>query len=419
MRKYLLPIMITLCHMVCGQELEWEIIPFPFSDCETYDIKTNPQGDLFVTGTLGLFRSQNQGNSWECVYNYNTKSSVAARHNSYPMDITSNGRIYIGGAGIANCMLYSDDNGETWHEAPILDDVMVINDIKCRGNDTIFIGLTFYNDQNGSRLAYSFNACSTWTCVNLNEGHDTEDAVEIDISNDGAVYVTCHGYVPGTGVAYKSMDWGETWNLVCGTEKIHQKDQRWGYKTLTAIDSSMVVFNASNQKDMLRESGYIVLGVYGSILVEDTIFIGNGMETNYVSVDKCVSFITFDSQYGAWAYKMALGRDGHLYGTTWNWGNNDTRILRSTNNINTIVGSCTTINEVIPTEATLYPNPVENTLLIISDEMVSIAIYDATGKTMVRTTDKHIDMTMYKPGIYIVSITFNDGRNHVQKIVKK
>ena len=253
----------------------------------------------------------------------------------------------------------------------------------------------------------------------LNEGHDTEDAVEIDISNDGAVYVTCHGYVPGTGVAYKSMDWGETWNLVCGTEKIHQKDQRWGYKTLTAIDSSMVVFNASNQKDMLRESGYIVLGVYGSILVEDTIFIGNGMETNYVSVDKCVSFITFDSQYGAWAYKMALGRDGHLYGTTWNWGNNDTRILRSTNNINTIVGSCTTINEVIPTEATLYPNPVENTLLIISDEMVSIAIYDATGKTMVRTTDKHIDMTMYKPGIYIVSITFNDGRNHVQKIVKK
>ncbi len=75
--------------------------------------------------------------------------------------------------------------------------------------------------------------------------------------------------------------------------------------------------------------------------------------------------------------------------------------------------------EITEKPSYVVPNPVENTLSIIADEVVTTAIYDATGKMIVKTTDKHIDMAMYKPGIYIVSITFNDGRNHVQKIVKK
>lgn len=65
------------------------------------------------------------------------------------------------------------------------------------------------------------------------------------------------------------------------------------------------------------------------------------------------------------------------------------------------------------------PNPVVNNLSIISDEVISVAVYDATGKMMVRTTDKHIDMTMYKPGIYIVSITFDDGKCQSEKVIKK
>ena len=65
------------------------------------------------------------------------------------------------------------------------------------------------------------------------------------------------------------------------------------------------------------------------------------------------------------------------------------------------------------------PNPVENLLSIISDEMASVAVYDATGRMMVKTTDKRIDMSTFKPGIYIVSIAFNDGRCHLEKVIKK
>lgn len=75
--------------------------------------------------------------------------------------------------------------------------------------------------------------------------------------------------------------------------------------------------------------------------------------------------------------------------------------------------------EKIEKTSYVVPNPVENMLSIISDEVASVAIYDATGRLMVETTDKQLDMTMYKPGLYFVSVLFNDGRCHVQKIVKK
>ena len=65
------------------------------------------------------------------------------------------------------------------------------------------------------------------------------------------------------------------------------------------------------------------------------------------------------------------------------------------------------------------PNPVDDVLTIVSDEMASVAVFDATGRLLVKTTDSQIDMSAYKPGIYFVSITANDGRNCLQKIIKR
>lgn len=67
----------------------------------------------------------------------------------------------------------------------------------------------------------------------------------------------------------------------------------------------------------------------------------------------------------------------------------------------------------------VVPNPVENILSIISEEMVSVAVYDAMGRLVVRTADKDIDTSALKPGIYVVSITFNNGGCHLEKVIKK
>lgn len=67
----------------------------------------------------------------------------------------------------------------------------------------------------------------------------------------------------------------------------------------------------------------------------------------------------------------------------------------------------------------IAPNPVENVLSIFSDEIASVTVYDATGRMLLKTTDNQIDMTACKPGIYIISITSNDGKCHLEKVIKK
>lgn len=65
------------------------------------------------------------------------------------------------------------------------------------------------------------------------------------------------------------------------------------------------------------------------------------------------------------------------------------------------------------------PNPVENVLSIISDEIASVTVYDATGRLLVKTTGNQINMSACMPGIYIVSITSYDGKCHLEKVIKK
>lgn len=67
----------------------------------------------------------------------------------------------------------------------------------------------------------------------------------------------------------------------------------------------------------------------------------------------------------------------------------------------------------------IVPNPIESVLYIISDAIVSVDIYDVMGRKLVKTTDNQIDMSTFRPGIYIVSIVFNNGKNYQGKVIKK
>lgn len=78
-----------------------------------------------------------------------------------------------------------------------------------------------------------------------------------------------------------------------------------------------------------------------------------------------------------------------------------------------------TMDENTEKTSLVAPNPIDNMLSIISDEMASVTVYNATGRILVKTTDRQIDMSAFRSGIYIVSITFNDGKCHLEKVIKK
>ncbi|MCT3897526.1 T9SS type A sorting domain-containing protein [Elizabethkingia anophelis] len=70
-----------------------------------------------------------------------------------------------------------------------------------------------------------------------------------------------------------------------------------------------------------------------------------------------------------------------------------------------------------------YPNPVMDELSILSDRKIqTVAIYGPTGQKMnVRSNsvNDRLDMRNYEAGVYIINVTFDDGRSDSFKVVKK
>ncbi len=77
------------------------------------------------------------------------------------------------------------------------------------------------------------------------------------------------------------------------------------------------------------------------------------------------------------------------------------------------------VNDVDFKELTLYPNPVENSLNIVSDdEIEKIEIYDVQGRKInVEKMKNNINFTTFNKGIYFLKI-FTKNRVSTNKVIK-
>ena len=63
-------------------------------------------------------------------------------------------------------------------------------------------------------------------------------------------------------------------------------------------------------------------------------------------------------------------------------------------------------NEIFDTiNFKIYPNPVNNILSIKSANEVNSIIYDITGKKVLESSLKNINLSLFSKGIYIIKIT--------------
>ena len=80
------------------------------------------------------------------------------------------------------------------------------------------------------------------------------------------------------------------------------------------------------------------------------------------------------------------------------------------------------VKEAKEVQVSVYPNPVRNTLYIKSmgNEIKEIVIMDLLGKSMPQPNETEaIDMSQFKPGIYLIRITTKQGSTVTHKIVKQ
>jgi hypothetical protein len=185
----------------------WEVLPFPDSLTITC-LAINQQGDIFVgTNTMtaydGVFRSQDEGQTWEFVLDMGLYGPAS-------IAITDDGIIFVLGGGLGWHLTKSFDNGQTWESLSMPDYGGKVK-IVAQGNDTLFVSQWA---SNGAMLLKSENGGLDWEVVFTTEDHTSEYIHDIAIAPNGDIYISLSCFFPDMGGVYKSTDGGATWEFL-------------------------------------------------------------------------------------------------------------------------------------------------------------------------------------------------------------
>ena len=66
----------------------------------------------------------------------------------------------------------------------------------------------------------------------------------------------------------------------------------------------------------------------------------------------------------------------------------------------------------------IFPNPGHGNFKIVGNEIKDIEVRDITGQLLHKTKSKNIDICDFENGMYLVSITNNNGEKFIRKFVK-
>jgi hypothetical protein len=184
----------------------WKILPFP-EEHSISNLKINANGELFVSAVNnnqqnGLFRSKNEGLSWEMVLN-------TSNFQIYSFSINPNGNIFVSTGGFYPFRA-SFDNGATWDTIPIPTFTGIAR-IEFLGTDTLLLGT---ETGNGALLLSTNDLGNTWDTLFITENHTSEYVSDIAIAPNGDIYISLMCYFADMGGVYKSTDGGNTWQFL-------------------------------------------------------------------------------------------------------------------------------------------------------------------------------------------------------------
>lgn len=264
----------------------WELLPFPDS-LDISCLAVNQQGDIFVgtntnTAYDGVFRSQDDGQTWELVLDMGVygPSSIA---------INESGEIFVLGGGPGWDLTKSSDNGQTWQSFTMPDYGGKVK-IVAQGNDTLFVSEWA---SNGAMLLKSVNGGLDWEVVFTTENHTSEFVADIVIAPNGNICIGLGCYLPDMGGLYRSNSGGADWEF-------------------------LGLFNRMVENLEYNEQGDLIIGVRGGN--DGTGGIYTIYHDNPYQIVECLAGLNING--------LALNSAGHIYaGTAWPDG-----ILVSTDN---------------------------------------------------------------------------------------
>ncbi len=409
--------LISFAPMLHAQDF-WERIEIPDSVTASC-IATNKQGHIFIgvgkSGESGgVYRSMDDGQSWECVYDNQN-------HGVREIAINSKDEIYVGKNGF-NKVIISTDNGENWDILEIQTlEYGTIAKIFFIGTDTVYIS---NRNSIGPQITYTFNNWESWnTC--LVTGKSEEYISDFGLTSKGELYVSLNCYFRDQGGLYRSLDYGRTWeytgllNHQVGAMAINSKDEvftgDWYVMYDSLVSGMYAVFEGSSTPELTFE-----MRNFTDILIDK-------QDNIYVAAAYC-SFL-FDEEgqncellSGSFLpapIEMVAANNGHVYGYSSSF------IVKSRDKIITEIEKI----EFVPgcPSIVISPNPAGNFITVnkdicdIIDESFALQVFDIEGKHLACFEHAHIaqplDISTLKAGLYFIRFQVR-GTVYTGKFIK-
>ncbi|MGV8112149.1 hypothetical protein SDC9_24929 [bioreactor metagenome] len=396
----------------------WEILPFPDNQ-NISTLKVNSAGEIFV-GTVtgyqdnGIFRSDNDGLTWEMILN-------TRNFQIFAMSINPIGNIFVGTGDGFYPFLASFDNGLSWDTIPVPFS-SGFGEIAFYGQDTVLVGTGAYN---GAIVLSTPDLGISWDTLFLTENHTSEYVADIAISPNGDIAIGLGCHLPDMGGLYRSTNGGTEWEflglfnrMVENLEYNEQGDLiigvRGGYDGTGGI---YAIYHDNPDQIVERLAGPNINGL--ALNSAGHIYAGSGWPHGvWVSTDNGLSFHLENSGLPYCPIgNIELDNDDYIYALLEGGSH---FIYRTT---------CTTVTGVnkLPGynnngSLFIFPNPASDFISIkeigLNNE-ISVIFYNQLGliTSTIELTSDRVDISHLEKGIYIVEIKSNSGVGR-QKFIK-
>lgn len=188
---------------VCDQDgvtVQWQATTKRFDMSTVLGLVANADGHIFVmmpnplsvTGAGGIFRSTDNGQSWQVVHQFDSNDFAEAG-----MAISNSGVIY--GMHVLEGVVRSEDNGDTWSKV-FTPANTALSEVVVGANNQVFITTAI----NGKGIYRSANGVDDWQ--NRATGLPADGLLTLAAAPDGTLYAG--GF---SNTIYRSGDNGDTW----------------------------------------------------------------------------------------------------------------------------------------------------------------------------------------------------------------
>lgn len=406
MKKLASILLILIVNSLVAQNI-WEPINFPDS-LKSRAINAEKEGIIFVaTGGdgefKGLFKSFNDGNDWELIDVDTTSSYV----NIFTIRYNSENVLFIG----ANSRIYrSFNDGESFEKVfSGADNILRIN---FSPTDEIYaVGWSY--------ILRSSDGGNTWET--LFEGGNMYFG-DIDFGLNGEIYAVgvSFDWPNNQSGFHRSLDNGETWENIGITEE---------YLSDIEVNSDGVLlvggFNAGfyistdNGVSWILNSNLLITAIESDY--QNNLFAGvNGYDNEgfRFSEDWGNNWTNLnDTILNPYINQVSISPDNIIYLQCENYSNQQYQLFKSINQI------VSTSEHEIKQEIKLFPNPANNKLHILTNNIAgikNILIYNQNGQKIFeqKLTENIIDISELKSGLYIINLEYENETIRKKIIVK-